>query len=122
MRIETGEAPQAWPANAAPDAIFLGGDVGNDALFDGLLDALKPGGRLVANAVTLDGEAALFARQAQLGGELVRIDVERARHASATERVLRPRMAVTQWALDQGGTMSGQPVISSASDRAIPNC
>jgi precorrin-6Y C5,15-methyltransferase (decarboxylating) len=33
-------------------------------------DALKPFGRLVANAVTVEGEARLFALQAVHGGEL----------------------------------------------------
>ena len=36
--------------------------------------ALPPGGRLVANAVTLEGEQGLLAWQAANGGELVRID------------------------------------------------
>ena len=96
LRIENGEAPASLSGMPAPDAIFLGGGVANDDLFRACWEALKPGGRLVANAVTLDGEAALYARQAWLGGELVRIDVSTLDQVG-TQRVLRPRMAVTQW-------------------------
>ncbi len=55
-----------------------------------------PGRRLVANAVTLEGDAALIARHEKFGGELVRIDIS---HASTvgSRRAMRPRMAVTQW-------------------------
>ena len=37
------------------------------------MGALKPGGRLVANAVTVEGEAHLFALRGKLGGELTRL-------------------------------------------------
>lgn len=97
LRIENGDAPQSFAGRPAPDAIFLGGGVADEALFDACWQALKPGGRLVANAVTLDGEAALYSRQAQLGGELIRIDVARL-DMVGSQRVLRPRLPVTQWA------------------------
>jgi precorrin-6B C5,15-methyltransferase / cobalt-precorrin-6B C5,C15-methyltransferase len=102
LEIVAGEAPQSLAGQEAPDALFLGGDVGNAALFAACWQALKPGGRLVANAVTLDGEAALFARQAQFGGTLVRLGVE-VMARIGDERVLRPRMAVTQWAVIKEG-------------------
>ena len=96
LQIIAGEAPGSLAAQPAPNAIFLGGDVGNTALFDACWAALKPGGRLVANAVTLDGEAALYARHAAFGGELARIEVAVLDHVG-NQRVMRPRMAVTQW-------------------------
>ncbi len=40
--------------------------------------SLKQGGRLVANAVTLQSEAALVAWREQVGGELTRISVAQA--------------------------------------------
>ena len=80
----------------APDAIFVGGDVGNEALFEACWAALKPGGRLVANAVTLDGEQALYARQSILGGELARIEIS-VLDTIGDHRAMRPRMAVTQY-------------------------
>jgi precorrin-6Y C5,15-methyltransferase (decarboxylating) len=96
LKIVPGELPQALAGQPAPDAIFLGGDVGSVALFEACWSALKPGGRLVANAVTLDGEQALYARHERLGGELARIDVSVLDRVGG-HRVLRPRMAVTQW-------------------------
>lgn len=98
LRIENGDAPQSFAGMPAPDAIFVGGGVADDALFEACWQALKPGGRLVANAVTLDGEAALYARQAWLGGELLRIDIS-VLDQIGTQRVLRPRLPVTQWAV-----------------------
>jgi len=98
LRIENGDAPHSFAGMPAPDAIFLGGGVADEALFDACWEALKPGGRLVANAVTLDGEAALYARQAQFGGELVRIEIGVLDQVGA-HRVLRPRLPVTQWAV-----------------------
>jgi len=96
LQIVGGEAPASLTTQPSPDAIFLGGDVADAALFDGCWSALKPGGRLVANAVTLDGEAALYARHAALGGELARIEVS-VLDTIGDQRVMRPRMAVTQW-------------------------
>ncbi len=96
LHIEDGEAPGSFAGCPAPDAIFLGGSVGDDALFEACWSALKPGGRLVANAVTLDGERALLVRQATHGGELCRIDVA-SLDAIGEHRAFRPRMTVTQW-------------------------
>ena len=98
LMLVEGEAPATLAGQAQPDAIFLGGDVGNDALFGACWEALRPGGRLVANAVTLDGETALYDRQDRFGGELSRIDVS-VLDRVGDRRVLRPRMAVTQWAV-----------------------
>jgi precorrin-6Y C5,15-methyltransferase (decarboxylating) len=96
LDIIAGDAPDSLRGRAPPDAVFIGGDVANTALFDACWAALRPGGRLVTNAVTLDGEAALYARQARLGGELVRLDIAVLDRIGA-ERVLRPRLPVTQW-------------------------
>ena len=96
LEVVTGEAPESFGKRPPPDAIFIGGDVGNDNLFDACWSALKPGGRLVANAVTLDGEHALYSRHLQLGGELARIEVSTLERVGG-HRAFRPRMAVTQW-------------------------
>jgi precorrin-6Y C5,15-methyltransferase (decarboxylating) len=96
LRIENGDAPQSFAGMPAPDAVFLGGGVSDDALFHAAWSALRRGGRFVANAVTVDGEQALYARHARLGGDLARIDVA-SLDAVGAHRVLRPRMAVTQW-------------------------
>jgi precorrin-6Y C5,15-methyltransferase (decarboxylating) len=96
LKVVPGELPQTLAGQPAPDAIFLGGDVGSETLFEACWAALKPGGRLVANAVTLDGEQALYQRHERLGGELARIDISVLDRVGG-HRVLRPRMAVTQW-------------------------
>ena len=98
LRIESGDAPDSLIGMPAPDAIFLGGAVADETLFHACWTALRRGGRLVANAVTLDAEQALYARHARLGGELVRIDVATLDHIGP-HRALRPRLPVTQWAV-----------------------
>jgi len=72
-------------------------------VLDTVVTALRPGGRLVVNAVTLATEAVLLARHAALGGELVRIAVSRATPvgrpaAPGAPLAWRPAMPVTQWA------------------------
>jgi precorrin-6Y C5,15-methyltransferase (decarboxylating) len=98
LRIENGDAPDSLINMPTPDAIFLGGAVANETLFHACWTALRAGGRLVANAVTLEGEQALYERHARLGGELVRIDVA-ALDTIGSHRALRPRMPVTQWSV-----------------------
>lgn len=101
LQIIAGDAAQGLVGQPAPDAVFLGGDVSNEALFNACWQALKPGGRLVANAVTVDGEQALYRRQAEWGGELTRIEIS-VLDTIGAERVMRPRMAVTQWLARKG--------------------
>lgn len=96
LEIEAGDAPATFERRPPPDAIFLGGEVGNDDLFEACWGALKSGGRLVANAVTLDGEHALYSRHLQLGGELTRIDIATLDRIGG-HRAFKPRMTVTQW-------------------------
>jgi len=103
LEIVRGEAPGSLGGAETPDAIFLGGAVRYEGLFEACWRALPAGGRLVANAVTLDGEAALIARQKAHGGELARIEVSSLDRVG-DERVLRPRMAVTQWTLVREAT------------------
>ena len=98
LRIENGDAPDSLVGMPAPDAVFLGGGVSNETLFHTCWTALRSGGRLVANAVTLDGEQALFARHARLGGELTRLDVA-SLDQLGEHLAFRPRLTVTQWAV-----------------------
>ncbi len=58
--------------------------------------ALRPGGRLVVNAVTLETEALLLARHAALGGDLIRIAISRAAPVGG-KTGWRAAMPVTQW-------------------------
>ena len=78
LEIVAGAAPEALRGLAAPDAIFIGGGATIPGMFDTCWQALKPGGRLVANLVTLEAEAAVLAWHAARGGELRRLAISRA--------------------------------------------
>ena len=96
IALVAGPAPDALNGLPAPAAIFHGGAVSNAEIFEAAWKALGRGGRFVANAVTLDAEAALYQRHAKFGGELVRIGIA---HASpvGSKRTMQPRLTVTQW-------------------------
>jgi precorrin-6Y C5,15-methyltransferase (decarboxylating) len=96
LEVVEGRAPEPLVQLAAPDAVFIGGGASEPAVLDTAIAALKPGGRLVANAVTLETEAELMARQASLGGTLTRIAISRA-DAVGGKTGWRPAMPVTQW-------------------------
>jgi precorrin-6B C5,15-methyltransferase / cobalt-precorrin-6B C5,C15-methyltransferase len=78
LKIVHGEAPAALRDLPAPDAVFLGGGTGAPGLFKSAWDRLRPGGRLVANAVTVASEGRLAAWHQAQGGRLVRIAVAEA--------------------------------------------
>ncbi|MFT4035689.1 MAG: precorrin-6y C5,15-methyltransferase (decarboxylating) subunit CbiE [Patulibacter sp.] len=77
VQVVCGELPGALellPAlDAAPDAIFIGGATSQPGLIDRCWQALRPGGRLVASAVTFDSEQALIAAHRRFGGRLLRL-------------------------------------------------
>jgi precorrin-6B C5,15-methyltransferase / cobalt-precorrin-6B C5,C15-methyltransferase len=78
LAIIEGRAPEALAGLAAPDAVFIGGGVSEPGVFEACFEALKPGGRLVANAVTVEGEARLIGLALRHDGRLSRIAVSRA--------------------------------------------
>ncbi|NJL61322.1 MAG: precorrin-6y C5,15-methyltransferase (decarboxylating) subunit CbiE [Methylacidiphilales bacterium] len=78
LQIINGKSPAAMKGLPQPDAIFIGGGVTAEGLFDICWDALRIGGRLVANVVTIEGEQKLFAWREQVGGELIRVGIQRA--------------------------------------------
>ena len=105
LEIVEGRAPAAFDGLGQPDAVFIGGGVSDAGLLDAATDALRPGGRLVVNAVTLEAEAVLLARRAGLGdtagdtglgGELTRIAIARAEPVGRMQ-AWRPAMPLTQW-------------------------
>ncbi|MCS0496373.1 precorrin-6y C5,15-methyltransferase (decarboxylating) subunit CbiE [Ancylobacter sp. MQZ15Z-1] len=96
LKVIEGRAPQALGGLAPPDAIFIGGGAGDAGVVEAALAALKPGGRLVVNAVTLETEARLIALHAARGGELVRLSIARAAPVGELTG-WRPAMPVTQW-------------------------
>jgi precorrin-6B C5,15-methyltransferase / cobalt-precorrin-6B C5,C15-methyltransferase len=98
LRIVNGRAPTALVELPSPDAIFIGGGLTTEGLLDAAWAALKPGGRLVANAVTLESEALLAQWYSRNGGELIRIATSRAK-AVGGFTAWQPAMPVTQWSV-----------------------
>jgi precorrin-6B C5,15-methyltransferase / cobalt-precorrin-6B C5,C15-methyltransferase len=96
LQVVTGRAPEALLGLPPPDAVFIGGGLRNGEVFDAAWGALIPGGRLVANAVTLESEMELVALSQRFGGELVRLQVSRAEPVGALHG-WRSSMPVTQW-------------------------
>lgn len=97
LEVIEGKAPAAFAGLPQPDAIFIGGGAGDPGVLDQTIDALRSGGRLVVNAVTLETEALLIVRHSTLGGEFTRIAIARA-DAVGSKTGWRPAMPVTQWA------------------------
>ena len=97
LSLVEGQAPQALDGLEAPDAIFIGGGLSRET-FEAAWAALRPLGRLVANAVTLESEAELLVLSKDFGGELVRLSVQRAEPVGRLTG-WRPAMPVTQWSL-----------------------
>ncbi len=98
LEVVSGTAPQALAGLPPPDAVFVGGGLGSVELLDRCRDALGPGGRLVANVVTVEGEAVLAGAHARHGGRLVRIAVEHAEPLGGLTG-WRPARTVTHWEL-----------------------
>lgn len=78
LQLVAGHAPEALDGLEAPDAIFIGGGVTVPGVLESCWANLKPGGRLLANAVTLQSEAMLVNWRERHGGELVRLQVAQA--------------------------------------------
>lgn len=96
LELVEGTAPAALAGLPAPDTIFVGGGASEDGVLDTAIQGLKPGGRLVVNAVTLETEAVLLARLAELGGTMLRLSVENAVPVG-TMNGWKPAMPVAQW-------------------------
>jgi len=96
LAVVQGAAPQALQSLPEPDVVFVGGGGSEDGVMEEAIATLKSGGRLVANAVTLEMDAKLLALRASLGGSLTRIDISRAGAIGAMTG-WRPAMPVTQW-------------------------
>ena len=96
LQIVAGDAPTVLNGHPAPDAVFIGGGLGDPGVFETSWDRLKPGGRMVANVVTVEGELHLYDLQEKHGGDLVRLEISHLAHVGRL-RALKPRMAVLQW-------------------------
>ncbi len=80
-----------------PDAVFIGGGI-SGALLAELWDMLPEGVRVVANAVTLEGESLLTEWQGMKGGELMRIELATAQPLGR-KRGWKASYPVVQWSV-----------------------
>ncbi|HLH66728.1 MAG TPA: precorrin-6y C5,15-methyltransferase (decarboxylating) subunit CbiE [Solirubrobacteraceae bacterium] len=93
LSVVCGEAPGALAGLPRPDVVFVGGG----ACSPGLIDlCVSTGARVVANAVTLEGERALHAAHAAHGGSLMRLEVSHARPLGSFS-AWRPQLPIVQW-------------------------
>jgi len=96
LRVTVGRAPDALTGLEPPDAVFIGGGLTDPGLIGECWRCLRPGGRMVANAVTLEGEAQVQRARTELGGRLVRIEISRAEPIGRYTG-WRPHMPVVRW-------------------------
>jgi len=97
LELVDGRVPEALDGLPAPDAVFIGGGL-SEEVFEEAWAALRPLGRLVANAVTLESEAVLIGLHKAHGGSLVKLQINRAEPVGPLTG-WRPLMPVTQWSL-----------------------
>jgi precorrin-6B C5,15-methyltransferase / cobalt-precorrin-6B C5,C15-methyltransferase len=100
LRIVEGEAPAALAGLPQPDAAFVGGGASVGSLLDHVFAALAPGGRLVVNAVTLQGQGELIKRFESHGGDLVQASFARADRVGRFHG-WRPARPMVQWTLEK---------------------
>ena len=96
LDVREGSAPGVLRGAEAPDAVFVGGAVSEKGVLEAAWAALKPGGRMVCNAVTMESEAALWGCRSTWGGTLTRIGIER-EHPVGKFTAWQPAMPVVQW-------------------------
>ncbi|MEM6712013.1 MAG: precorrin-6y C5,15-methyltransferase (decarboxylating) subunit CbiE [Pseudomonadota bacterium] len=97
FELADGTAPGALLELDKPDAVFIGGGLSEETV-EVCLAALKPHGRLVANAVTLESELLLIQCHKRFGGELARLSIAYA-DTIGRYRGWRSAMPITQWSL-----------------------
>lgn len=100
LEVVVGAAPAALSGLPTPDAVFIGGGVSTDGVLPACWAALPSGGRLVANSVTLQGERVLLEYHERHGGDLIRIEIQRAAPVGALT-AWRPALPVTQLTVEK---------------------
>ncbi|NUS56687.1 MAG: precorrin-6Y C5,15-methyltransferase (decarboxylating) subunit CbiT [Streptomycetaceae bacterium] len=111
LTIVRGAAPDVFtelPDGPAPDAVFIGGGLTVPGMVERCWAVLRPGGRLVANAVTVETEAEIVRQRALLGGELTRIQISRSAPVGRFTG-WRASMPVTQWIVTRPAAVDPAP-------------
>ena len=95
LEVINDHAPECLKSLPRPNAIFIGGGITKEALFDQCWNSLQDGGCLVSNVVTVDGEGLILQKQKQFGGSLTKIAISKL-DPIGKFRGWRPQMPVTQ--------------------------
>jgi precorrin-6B C5,15-methyltransferase / cobalt-precorrin-6B C5,C15-methyltransferase len=98
LEVVLGAAPEALCDLPGPDAIFIGGGLTSAGVIQRCWYSLRPGGTIVANAVTLEGERVLMFARERLGGELARIEIAHAEPLGSFD-AWRAQLPVVQWSM-----------------------
>ncbi|ALU21479.1 precorrin-6Y methyltransferase [Corynebacterium pseudotuberculosis] len=86
-----------------PDAMFIGGGLTAPGVFDAAWSRLPMGGRLVANAVTIESESVLWELRKTLGGSMARFDISQ-EHNVGSFTTMKPALPVLQWSVTKSNT------------------
>jgi len=81
VRVIPGRAPEALADLETPDAVFVGGSKGSmDEIVEVALERLRPGGRLVVNAITLENSGEVYSalRKRGIVPEVTLLQISRA--------------------------------------------
>ncbi|MFP4127283.1 MAG: precorrin-6y C5,15-methyltransferase (decarboxylating) subunit CbiE [Alphaproteobacteria bacterium] len=76
VQVCIADAPEVYDELDDPDVVFVGGGCHDPAVLEGAWERLPAGGRLVAQAVTCEGQTVLSAMAEKLGGTLTRFHRE----------------------------------------------
>jgi precorrin-6Y C5,15-methyltransferase (decarboxylating) len=96
LSISQGDALEIMGGLSAPDAIFVGGGGAN--VIDAAWTLLPAGRRFVANAVTIETQAALVERQTRHGGDLVQIALAHPAPVGSYH-AWKPAAPIVQWSV-----------------------
>lgn len=76
VQVVIADAPDVYGELDDPDAVFVGGGCDDASVMEDAFDRLQPGGRLVAQAVSVEGQAVLTALADRWEGSLTRFHRE----------------------------------------------
>ena len=114
-----GEAPAALEGLPSPDAVFIGGSGGNlPAILDVVARELRPYGRVVINAATLDtaGVAVTGLRERGFAADVTLIQVSRSKDVAGMTRfeALNPIFIVAGTSTQKRGSGPAEPPAPTA--------
>jgi precorrin-6Y C5,15-methyltransferase (decarboxylating) len=97
LQIVATSAPQGLEGLTTPDAVFVGGGATTPGIIDAARAALRPRGRMVVNAVSLQTEAILLKQYERCGGSLLRVSLARSGALGPDLSGWRPATPLMQW-------------------------